>query len=271
MNGFARRIWQSIRRSKEEEHPEIEHIFIEARSVAAGRHPIARGRGPHEDDGFVKPGRNLATHSLLHSLRQFMVSPHSLSTSIDVRLLRSARFRMERGFFRRLFVSLAFTLGAVLGFIAVVVLGIAVPVALAYLSLGNAAEIVVLVLRWVLLWSIAVFGLAVVYRFAPDRNRPRWSWVSWGSAIAATLWLAGSLLFALYVREFGSSYGETHGALGGVVVMLLWFLLSAYLIILGAEINSEMERQTTNDTTDGTPKPMGERGAYSADTLGAAS
>jgi len=127
---------------------------------------------------------------------------------------------------------------------------------------------VILVLRWVALWLIAVLGLSIVYRFAPDRHEPKWRWVSWGSAIAATLWLVGSLLFALYLRRFGATYGETYGALGGMVIMLLWLYLSAYLVMLGAQINAEMERQTLRDTTTGPEKPMGKRGAYAADTVG---
>jgi len=117
------------------------------------------------------------------------------------------------------------------------------------------------------LWALIVTALAIVYRFAPDRNEPRWRWVTWGSAIAATLWIAGSMLFALYVRNFGT-YGETYGALGGVVVLLLWFYMSAFIVLLGAEINAEMERQTRRDTTRGEPREMGQREAYAADTLG---
>jgi len=173
----------------------------------------------------------------------------------------------ERGFFKQLFVSMAFTLGAVIGFLAVLALGVAVPVVLAFLPLGPAAEVVLLVLRWVLLFAVAVLGLAVLYRYAPDRKGARWRWVTPGSLIASTLWLIGSALFAIYVRNWGS-YGETYGALGGVIVLLMWFYLSGYIVILGAEINSEMERQTKKDTTTGQPKPLGERGAYSADTVG---
>jgi membrane protein len=173
----------------------------------------------------------------------------------------------SRGFFKQLFVSLAFTIGAVIGFLAVLLLGVAVPFVLSLLPLGPAAELVLLAVRWLLLFGVAVLGLAIVYRFAPDRNKAQWRWITPGSFIAAVLWLIGSVLFALYVRNWGS-YGETYGALGGVVVMLMWFYLSGYIIILGAEINAEMERQTKRDTTTGQPKPLGERGAYSADTLG---
>jgi membrane protein len=176
----------------------------------------------------------------------------------------------QRGFFKQLFVSLAFTLGAVLGFLAVLAVGVMVPVALGFLPLGPAAEAVLLVIRWVVLFAVAILGLAIVYRFAPDRKQAQWKWVTPGSFIAALMWLGGSLLFALYVRNWGS-YGETYGALGGVIVLLMWFYLSGYIVILGAEINAEIERQTKSDTTEGAPKPMGQRGAYSADTIGPAS
>ena len=173
----------------------------------------------------------------------------------------------ERGFFKQILVSLVFTIGAVVGFLAVLLLTIAIPLALEMLPLGRAAEAVILVARWALLWGLAVLGMAVVYRFAPDRNEPQWKWLTWGSGIAATLWLIGSLLFALYARNT-ASYGETYGALGGVVVLLMWFFLTGYCIVLGAEINSEMERQTKEDTTQGPAKPMGQRDAYAADTVG---
>lgn len=176
--------------------------------------------------------------------------------------------REERGFIKQVLISMAFTIGAVLGFLVVLLLGVAVPLFLEALPLGPATEIAILMGRWALLWVIAVTGLAIVYRYAPDRKEPKWRWVTWGSGISATLWLIGSLLFALYVRQ-SASYGETYGALGGVVILLMWFYLSGYIIILGAEINSEMERQTVADTTTYDGAPMGRRGAYSADTVGA--
>ena len=164
-----------------------------------------------------------------------------------VALMKAANIAYDeeenRGFFKQLFVSLAFTIGAVIGFLAVLLLGVAVPLAVSFLPLGPAAEVTLLGVRWVLLFAVAVLGLAIVYRFAPDRQPAQWRWVTPGSLIAATLWLIGSVLFALYVRNWGS-YGETYGALGGVVILLMWFYLSGYIIILGAEINAETERQT---------------------------
>jgi membrane protein len=173
----------------------------------------------------------------------------------------------ERGFFRKLLVSLAFTIAAVVGVVLVVLLAVAVPLALQALGLPDIVQAAFSVLRWVVLWFLVVFALAVVYRFAPDRDEPKWRWVTWGSGIAATLWLVGSLLFSLYVQNFGS-YGETYGALGGVVVLLLWFYLSAFIVILGAEINAELEHQTRRDSTKGPPEQAGERGAQVADTVG---
>ena len=175
--------------------------------------------------------------------------------------------RERRGFFRQAAISLAFSLGAMLVFLAMLLVGVAVPLVLQAAGLGRGITVAVLVFRWVLLWSVAVLGFAVVYRYAPDRETPKWRWVTWGSVIAATLWILGSLVFALYVQNFGS-YGKTYGALGGVIVLLMWFYLMGFTIVLGAEINAEMEHQTSVDTTAGPPAPMGQRGAYVADTVG---
>ena len=105
---------------------------------------------------------------------------------------------------------------------------------------------------------------AVVYRVAPDRDAPRFRWVSVGSLVATLLWVAGSVVFSVYVDNFGS-YNQTYGTLAGVVVLLLWMYLTSYIVLLGAEINAESEYQTARDTTRGRPQPMGRRGAAKAD------
>ena len=112
-----------------------------------------------------------------------------------------------------------------------------------------------------------VVALAVLYRYAPDRDEPRWRWVSPGALVAARLWIVASIVFSIYTANFGK-YNETYGSLGAVVVLLLWLFLTALVVILGAEINSELERQTAEDTTEGREEPMGRRGAYAADTVG---
>jgi len=173
----------------------------------------------------------------------------------------------KRGFFRQTLVSLVFTLGAIVGFLFVLTLGVALPVALKVLGTSSWVQMLAGALRWVLLWIVAVLGLAVLYRYAPSRERAQWRWVTWGSAIAATLWIVVSVLFALYVSKF-ASYGKTYGALGGMIALLMWFYLTSLTIVIGAEINSEMERQTVRDTTEGPEVPMGQRGAHAADTVG---
>ena len=109
--------------------------------------------------------------------------------------------------------------------------------------------------------------LAVFYRYGPSRDEPRWRWVSWGAVLAAVLWILGSIAFSIYVRNFGS-YNETYGSLGAVVILLMWFWLSGFIVLLGAELNAEMEHQTAQDTTKGPSVPQGQRGARMADTVG---
>jgi membrane protein len=173
----------------------------------------------------------------------------------------------SRGFVRQLFVSLLFTLAAIIGFVVVLLIAVAVPIVLDFLAVPDWLQAVVSILRWGFLWLVVVLALALVYRFAPNRNEAKWRWVTWGSAIAATLWIVGSVLFALYAGQF-AGYSETYGTLGGAIVLLLWFYLTGFVVMLGAEINSELEHQTARDTTIGEPKPIGQRGAYVADTLG---
>ncbi|MGB8427802.1 MAG: YihY/virulence factor BrkB family protein, partial [Desulfobacterales bacterium] len=122
-------------------------------------------------------------------------------------------------------------------------------------------------LRWPLLGFFLIVSLGLAYRFCPDRDAPKWRWVSWGSVAATLLWLAGSILFSLYVSNFGS-YTKTYGSMGAVVILLLWFFLTSYVILMGAELNAEMEHQTREDSTVGRPEPMGRREAYVADTTG---
>jgi membrane protein len=121
--------------------------------------------------------------------------------------------------------------------------------------------------RWPLLLLLVTLALGVVYRYAPDRDQPRWRWVSMGSVAAAVLWLAGSGLFSFYVSNFGN-YNETYGSLAAIVILLLWFYLTSFAVLVGAEFNAEAEHQTREDTTRGERRPMGERGAKMADTVG---
>jgi membrane protein len=142
------------------------------------------------------------------------------------------------------------------------------PALLAKTGLGASGRIVVGLLRWVLLLGGMTLGLAVLYRYGPDRNDARWQWVSPGAVAAAVMWVVGSVIFSVYTSNF-ARYNETYGSLGAVVVLLLWLFLTALAVISGAEINCELERQTAKDSTVGPAQPMGHRDATAADTLGA--
>lgn len=171
---------------------------------------------------------------------------------------------IDRGFIKDNALSLAFTLGGIIIGILSITLVVGFTAIADQLGLPSFLHTIINWLRWPMLLLIVMFSLALVYRFAPDRDNPKFKWVNWGAAIAAFLWMLGSLGFSFYVSNFGS-YNETYGSVAAVIILLLWFLLTSYIILLGAEINSEMEHQTAKDTTKGKEKPMGERGAYHAD------
>ncbi|WEX09744.1 YihY/virulence factor BrkB family protein [Chelativorans sp. AA-79] len=175
----------------------------------------------------------------------------------------------KRGFVKLNLLSLAFTLGAILlgiGFILAV--GI-VPALLALLQLGRWAELAVTLLRWPLLMILIIVGIALLYRFGPSREQARWRWLSWGAVFATIVWVAASLAFSFYLQNF-ADYNATYGSLGAVIGLMMWIWISVAILIIGAEIDAEIEHQTTRDSTTGRSKPIGERGAVVADTKGEA-
>jgi membrane protein len=146
---------------------------------------------------------------------------------------------------------------------------IVLPFAFNYLGLGALTAQILRWARWPALFVVVAFGLAVLYRYGPSRAEPRWRWITWGGALAALLWLAASVLFSWYAANFGN-YNKTYGSLGAIIGFMVWMWLSTIVILLGAEIDAEMEHQTLRDTTSGPPKPLGRRGATVADTIGPA-
>lgn len=135
------------------------------------------------------------------------------------------------------------------------------PAAFEFMHLPEIVSGTLLLLRWPLLLLSAIFGLQIMYYFAPSHKKPVWEWVSWGSVMATLLWLAGSNLFSLFVSNFGN-YNETYGSLGAVAVLLLWFWLSAIIVLFGAEANAARSRGRKAVTMDeaGTPEPEPEPG-----------
>ncbi len=173
----------------------------------------------------------------------------------------------RRGFLKLNAVSLGLTLAGLIFFIVALTAVVAIPAILGNLGLPDSVKWAVSLARWPLLAVAGIVALAALYRYAPSRDAPRWRWVSPGSVAATLLWIAASLLFSVYVSNFGS-YNETYGSLGAVVILLMWLFITSYVVLLGAELNSEMEHQTRKDTTKGEPRPMGSRGARMADELG---
>jgi membrane protein len=174
-----------------------------------------------------------------------------------------------RGFFKLNFVAVGLTVLMLTGGTVIIALVGVLPAAIQVVGLGSSAQWLLLVLEWPLLIVVVITGLAILYRYAPNRREPRWRWVSPGAIIATILWLVGSVAFTVYVTNF-NSYDKTYGSLGGVVVMLTWLYLSSFVTLFGAVINAQAERQTRADSTVGPPKPMGDRRAYAADTVGEA-
>jgi len=170
----------------------------------------------------------------------------------------------KRGYVRFTILCLLFTLGAIL-FIVTAIASIAVvPLALKYLGLNYGSAGLIAIGRWPVLMAVLTFLLALIYRYGPSRDHARWQWVSWGSAFAAVTWLMASIAFSYYVANFGS-YNKTYGSLGAVIGFMTWIWISTIIVLLGAELNAELEQQTSCDSTTGPELPMGQRGAFKAD------
>jgi membrane protein len=177
--------------------------------------------------------------------------------------------REKRSFIRLNMVSLAFTVGGIMALLLMVGAVVAFPLALDHLRLAPESKLIIAIARWPLLLVLLLVALALLYRLAPSRDAPRWQWLSVGAVTAAVLWICGSALLSWYLSAF-ANYNATYGSLGAAIGLMMWMWMSATVIMFGAELNSEIERQTLHDTTTGQPKPIGSREAVSADTVGAA-
>jgi membrane protein len=166
-------------------------------------------------------------------------------------------------------VSLFFTFCAIAGALLALAAVVVFPLVLAALDLSSYDEPLIGYLRWPAMMLLVLLGLALLYRYGPSRRRVKWRWISVGSGVAAVSWLAVSSLFSWYLGNF-ANYNATYGALGAVVGLMMWMWLSALVVLAGAQLNSEIEHQTSRDTTVGPEKPLGLRGAVMADTVGEA-
>ena len=175
----------------------------------------------------------------------------------------------KRGFVWLTLVTLAFTLATIATILLLLGLGVVVPPVLQAFGLGALVQWAVRIGGIVLALGLTVVGLAALYRWGPSRRSAEWRWITPGAVLAILVIVAASGLFSWYLASFGS-YNATYGSLGAIFGLMTWLWITAIIVVAGAELNSEIEHQTRHDTTTGRPRPMGQRGATMADTLGSA-
>lgn len=150
-----------------------------------------------------------------------------------------------RGFIHLNLMALFLTICAILFIIVSLFFIVVVPPLLIIFDFFFEYQLLIFTSRWILLFLSTIFGLSMIYRYAPDRNKRKWRWFSWGAVIATIFWLLGSYLFSYYVSNFGN-YNEVYGSMGAVIILLMWFYLTAYLILIGAQLNAELEKEHTD-------------------------
>ena len=146
----------------------------------------------------------------------------------------------RRGIIHLNLLSLTFTVGIIAGLLLTIAAIVALPIVFSYLPIDAYADPLITLLRWPALFVLLLFGLAVLYRFGPDLNQPRWHWISAGNIFAALAWLPGSLLLSWYLSNF-ANYDVTYGSLGAGIGLMVWLWFTAIVVLVGAELNSEIE------------------------------
>jgi membrane protein len=215
--------------------------------------------------GVVKTSGGKKGFGLLLAIGIAIFGARNAAGSIITALNIAYEEEEKRGFMRVNLLALAITAAAVL----MAVIALLAITALGYLErlFPGAPGFILAVgklLSYLLLLAGAAAAAATLYRYGPDRKRAEWKWITPGTVLAAVAWLLLTFGFGLYVANFGN-YNKTYGSLATVVILVTWLYLSAYVFLFGAELNSELEHQTAKDTTEGGEKPIGQRGAWSAD------
>jgi membrane protein len=212
-------------------------------------------------------GRALSTGIVVGILVSFWSAMSGVKAMIDA-LNVIYEQQESRNFFKLNLAALIFTLGGFASLLLMIGGVMVLPTILSPIGLGSFAETLTRVMRMPVLFVLLLTGLALLYRYGPDRRVARWQWVSVGSVFAAVTWMTVSYLFSLYLTRF-ANYNATYGSLGAVAGLMVWLWISTTVVLLGAELNAEIEHQTARDSTVGGDKPLGARGAVMADTVGA--
>ncbi|MFD1695006.1 YihY/virulence factor BrkB family protein [Roseibium aestuarii] len=164
-------------------------------------------------------------------------------------------------------LTLAFTLSILIFGLIVLNSAVTLPLVFGALGLDGLYALIAGISVPLLLLGGSVFGIGALYRWGPSRRGAKWRWITPGALFAAVAMIAVAAGFAFYLSRFGD-YGATYGSLGAVIGLMMWIYLSTYVVLLGAELNAEIEHQTALDSTIGPDRPMGERDATVADTVG---
>lgn len=173
----------------------------------------------------------------------------------------------SRGFIKKNLLSLFYTFIMILVVVVTLIIIVIAPAVLAFLPIPAQLQTLFNFLQWPFLAIMILMLLNFTYCYFPDRERAKWRWITSGSLFAGGLWIVASAIFSYYVSHFGD-YNKMYGSVGAVVVLMIWFYISAFIVLLGGQLNAEMEHQTARDTTTGEAQPRGKRGAYMADDLG---
>ena len=172
--------------------------------------------------------------------------------------------REKRGFVQFYALAIGLTVSVTLFMFGALAVIVGVPALLSFIRLDGAAQWLARFMPWIILISIFAFAVTTLYRIGPSRRPAKFRWIMPGVIFATLAWMSMSFLFSLFVAEF-STYNKTYGSLSAVIILLVWFWLTAFVVIVGAELNAELERHTCVDTTRGPKRPIGARGAAMAD------
>ncbi len=210
---------------------------------------LAADRGPGLSFGFVL-GLAFALWSANSGMKAII---DALNVAYDE--------KERRSFIRLNLVSLVFTLIAIVLMILAIGAVVVAPIALADLGLGGVSHALLTIVRWPALLALVILALAAAYRYAPDRHEPRWQWLSVGSVAAAAAWLVISVLFSWYIANFGH-YNVTYGSLGAALGLMMWMWISMIVILIGAQLNAEIERQAARGPAAGGGESRSAGAAY---------
>jgi membrane protein len=241
----------------------VDHISLLATVVPAGGLDLIRER---LESLASQPTENLSIGFAVAFLFAFWSANNGMKVLFEA-INVAYEEREKRSFIKLNLITFGFTLGAMVVAAALIGAVAVVPAAIAVFDPDASSQVLIQLLRWPLLLVLIAAAISLLYRYGPSRERAKWRWVTWGSAGATVVWLAASVGFSFYLSNF-ANYEATYGSLGAVIGFMVWTWISMITLIVGAQIDAEMEHQTAMDTTTGEPKPIGERGAVVADTIG---